>query len=93
MISLRFDAFINLLTKLALLRNTEQKIIRYDVMYNDEVGLVRLVITDVNKKNKTGEVVMSRDEYNKNLETWNDQEIAERLLSIAFDKLLGKENK
>lgn len=90
--SLRFDKFITMLTTLALSRNVENAVIHYDVMYNDQFNLVRVVLSDT-KSNRVGEVIMSQDEFNKNLETWTEKEIAERLLMIAFDKLLGKENK
>lgn len=92
MMSLRFDRFISALTGMALLRNQETKMVHYDVMYNDEYNLVKLTVSDV-KSNKVGEVIMSQDEFNKNLENWSEKEIAERLLSIAFDKLLAKEKK
>lgn len=92
MMSLRFDKFITMLTTLALSRNVENAVIHYDVMYNDQFNLVRVVLSDT-KSNRVGEVIMSQDEFNKNLETWTEKEIAERLLLIAFDKLLGKENK
>lgn len=92
MMSLRFDKFITMLTTLALSRNVENAVIHYDVMYNDQFNLVRVVLSDT-KSNRVGEVIMSQDEFNKNLETWTEKEIAERLLLIAFNKLLGKENK
>lgn len=92
MMSLRFDKFISALTAMSVLRNQETKMIHYDVTYNDEYNLVRLTVSDV-KSNRVGKVIMSQDEFNKNLETWSEKEIAERLLSIAFDKLLGQEQK
>ena len=92
MMSIRFDKFISMLTTLALSRNVENAVIHYDVMYNDQFNLVRVVLSDT-KSNRVGEVIMSQDEFNENLETWTEKEIAERLLLIAFDKLLGKENK
>ena len=89
---MRFDRFITALTGMAVLRNQESKMIHYEVNYNDEYNLVRIVVSDT-KSNRVGVVIMSQDEFNKNLETWNEKEIAERLLSIAFDKLLGQEKK
>lgn len=90
MMSMRFDQFITKLTTMANLRNVEQKMIRYRVDYNDEYNLVRITLLDT-KSNKVGKTIMTQDEFYKNLETWNEKEIAERLLSITFDKLLGKD--
>lgn len=87
MMSLRFDKFISAMTLMAQKRNLESKDVHYEVNYNDEFNLIRISVSS-KYNNRVGVVIMSQDEFNKNLETWSELEIAERLIEIALHKMM-----
>ena len=85
--SMRFDKFISAMTLMAQKRNIESKDVHYEVNYNDEFNLIRISVSS-KYNNRVGVVIMSQDEFNKNLETWSELEIAERLIEIALHKMM-----
>lgn len=87
MMSMRFDKFISAMTLMAQKRNIESKDVHYEVNYNDEFNLIRISVSS-KYNNRVGVVIMSQDEFNKNLETWSELEIAERLIEIALHKMM-----
>ena len=87
MLSMRFDKFISAMTLMAQKRNIESKDVHYKVNYNDEFNLIRISVSS-KYNNRVGVVIMSQDEFNKNLETWSELEIGERLIEIALHKMM-----
>lgn len=87
MMSMKFDKFISAMTTMAMKRNIESKEVHYTVEYNDEFNLIKVSVSSKHN-NRVGIVIMSQDEFNKNLEIWTELEIAERLIEIALHKMM-----